>query len=232
MSAEVRLRQLEALALDRRVVGLETLLDLLVCVCHELGTSPLAREKHIAEFLRWAEPVTARLKELQLQRDDFEILKVIGRGAFSEVAVVKMKRTSQVYAMKIMNKWDMLKRGEASCFREERDVLVNGDKRWITQLHFAFQDENYLYLVMDYYVGGDLLTLLSKFGDRIPLDMARFYLAEMVLAIDSIHRLGYVHRSGRGWGLVDSQGSGSQLGPPPPWPLTPSRPPAPCPIQT
>lgn len=46
--------------------------------------------------------------------------------------------------MKIMNKWDMLKRGEVSCFREERDVLVKGDRRWITQLHFAFQDENYL----------------------------------------------------------------------------------------
>ncbi|XP_074872595.1 myotonin-protein kinase isoform X3 [Carettochelys insculpta] len=194
MSAEVRLRQLEALALDRRVLGLEALLDLLLCVCSELGASPLAGEKHIAEFLRWAEPVTTRLKELQLQREDFDILKVIGRGAFSEVAVVKMKRTSQVYAMKIMNKWDMLKRGEVSCFREERDVLVNGDKRWITQLHFAFQDENYLYLVMDYYVGGDLLTLLSKFGDHFPLDMARFYLAEMVMAIDSIHRLGYVHR--------------------------------------
>lgn len=50
------------------------------------------------------------------------------------------------------------------------------------------------YLVMDYYVGGDLLTLLSKFGDRIPEDMAQFYLSEMVMAIDSIHRLGYVHR--------------------------------------
>lgn len=47
---------------------------------------------------------------------------------------------------------------------------------------------------MDYYVGGDLLTLLSKFGDRIPEDMAQFYLAEMVMAIDSIHRMGYVHR--------------------------------------
>ena len=47
---------------------------------------------------------------------------------------------------------------------------------------------------MDYYVGGDLLTLLSKFGDRIPMEMARFYLAEMVMAIGSIHRLGYVHR--------------------------------------
>ncbi|XP_069500740.1 myotonin-protein kinase isoform X2 [Ambystoma mexicanum] len=194
MSAEVRLKKLEELVLDRSFLGMETLLDLLLCVYHELSTSPLAQEQYIAEFLQRAESVTNRLKEIQLQRDDFEILKVIGRGAFSEVAVVKMKRTTQVYAMKIMNKWDMLKRGEVACFREERDVLVNGDKRWITQLHFAFQDENYLYLVMDYYVGGDLLTLLSKFGERMPMDMAAFYLAEIVMAIDSVHRLGYVHR--------------------------------------
>ncbi|XP_038623121.1 myotonin-protein kinase isoform X2 [Tachyglossus aculeatus] len=194
MSAEVRLKRLQALVLDRSFVGLEPLLDLLLCVHHELRSSALAHDKYVLEFLQWAEPIAARLKELQLRREDFEILKVIGRGAFSEVAVVKMKRTGQVYAMKIMNKWDMLKRGEVSCFREERDVLVNGDPRWITQLHFAFQDENYLYLVMEYYVGGDLLTLLSKFGERIPAEMARFYLAEMVLAIDSVHRLGYVHR--------------------------------------
>lgn len=50
------------------------------------------------------------------------------------------------------------------------------------------------YLVMDYYVGGDLLTLLSKFEDRLPEDMARFYIGEMVLAINSIHQLHYVHR--------------------------------------
>lgn len=50
------------------------------------------------------------------------------------------------------------------------------------------------YLIMDYYVGGDMLTLLSKFEDRLPEHMARFYLAEMVLAIDSIHQLGYIHR--------------------------------------
>ncbi|KAM9225322.1 myotonin-protein kinase isoform 2-T2 [Dugong dugon] len=194
MSAEVRLRQLQQLVLDPSFLGLESLLDLLLGVHQELGTSDLAQDKYVVNFLEWAEPIAARLKEVRLQRDDFEILKVIGRGAFSEVAVVKMKQTGQVYAMKIMNKWDMLKRGEVSCFREERDVLVNGDRRWITQLHFAFQDENYLYLVMDYYVGGDLLTLLSKFGERIPAEMARFYLAEIVMAIDSVHRLGYVHR--------------------------------------
>ncbi|XP_012589214.1 PREDICTED: myotonin-protein kinase isoform X3 [Condylura cristata] len=194
MSAEVRLRRLRQLVLDPGFLGLEPLLDLLLGVHQELGASDLAQDKYVADFLQWVDPIAARLKEARLQRDDFEILKVIGRGAFSEVAVVKMKQTGQVYAMKIMNKWDMLKRGEVSCFREERDVLVNGDRRWITQLHFAFQDENYLYLVMEYCVGGDLLTLLSKFGERIPAEMARFYLAEIVLAIDSVHRLGYVHR--------------------------------------
>uniref|UniRef100_A0A8C0B809 Serine/threonine-protein kinase MRCK beta n=1 Tax=Buteo japonicus TaxID=224669 RepID=A0A8C0B809_9AVES len=138
-------------------------------------------------------PFTKLVKEMQLHRDDFEIIKVIGRGAFGEVAVVKMKCTERIYAMKILNKWEMLKRAETACFREERNVLVNGDCQWITTLHYAFQDENYLVL-MDYYVGGDLLTLLSKFEDKLPEDMARFYIGEMVLAIHSIHELHYVHR--------------------------------------
>lgn len=89
-------------------------------------------------------PVAARVKALRLSADDFEILKVIGRGAFGEVAVVKMKHTEKVFAMKILNKWEMLKRAETACFQEERDVLVFGDRRWITNLHYAFQDENNL----------------------------------------------------------------------------------------
>ncbi|KAJ8384414.1 hypothetical protein AAFF_G00205470 [Aldrovandia affinis] len=154
----------------------------------------LARERYIAGFLQWAEPLVRQVKKTRIQRDDFDILKVIGRGTFSEVALARMRRTQQVYALKIMNKWDMLKRGETASYQEEREVLVKGDRRWITELHYAFQDDNYLYLVMDYYVGGDLLTLLSKFEDHLPVDMAQFYLAEMVMAIDSVHRLGYVHR--------------------------------------
>ncbi|XP_014053380.1 myotonin-protein kinase isoform X1 [Salmo salar] len=175
-------------------VGLQTLLDLLVGVYQEFHSSPLAREKYVSSFLQWAEPLVRQVKKTRIKRDDFHILKVIGRGTFSEVAVARMRSTQQVYALKIMNKWDMLKRGETACYQEEREVLLKGDRRWITELHYAFQDDNYLYLVMDYYVGGDLLTLLSKFGDRIPEDMAQFYLAEMVMAIDSIHRMGYVHR--------------------------------------
>ncbi|XP_012586403.1 PREDICTED: serine/threonine-protein kinase MRCK alpha isoform X10 [Condylura cristata] len=200
MSGEVRLRQLEQFILDGpaqtngQCFSVETLLDILICLYDECNNSPLRREKNILEYLEWAKPFTSKVKQMRLHREDFEILKVIGRGAFGEVAVVKLKNADKVFAMKILNKWEMLKRAETACFREERDVLVNGDSKWITTLHYAFQDDNNLYLVMDYYVGGDLLTLLSKFEDRLPEDMARFYLAEMVIAIDSVHQLHYVHR--------------------------------------
>uniref|UniRef100_A0A8K9X549 Serine/threonine-protein kinase MRCK beta n=1 Tax=Oncorhynchus mykiss TaxID=8022 RepID=A0A8K9X549_ONCMY len=171
MSAKVRLKKLEQLLVDgtpnnASSLSVETLLDILICLYNECSNSPLKREKHVTDFLEWVKPFTTTVKEMRLHRDDFEMLKVIGRGAF----------------------------GETACFREERNVLVNGDCQWITTLHYAFQDDNFLYLVMDYYVGGDLLTLLSKFEDRLPEDMSKFYVAEMVLAIHSIHQQHYVHR--------------------------------------
>ncbi|XP_064087873.1 LOW QUALITY PROTEIN: serine/threonine-protein kinase Genghis Khan-like [Macrobrachium nipponense] len=198
--AIVRINELERLFLSGPVessgqsYSMETLLDVLVVLYDECTNSSLRREKTVSDFIEYVKPVVQRVKALRLSRDDFEVIKVIGRGAFGEVCVVKLKGTEQVFAMKILNKWEMLKRAETACFHEERDVLVYGDRRWITNLHYAFQDDNNLYLVMDYYCGGDLLTLLSKFEDRLPEDMARFYIAEMILAIDSIHQLRYVHR--------------------------------------
>lgn len=73
-------------------------------------------------------------------------------------------------------------------------MLVFGNRQFITNLHFAFQDDSNLYLVMDYYCGGDLLTLLSKFEDRLPEEMTKFYIAEMIIAISSVHNLNYIHR--------------------------------------
>ncbi|XP_065214675.1 serine/threonine-protein kinase Genghis Khan isoform X2 [Planococcus citri] len=197
-----RLRTLESLFLDGPIragdkgqcFSIETLLDILLVLYDECCNSSLRREKAVSDFIEFVKPVATCVKNLRLSRDDFEIIKVIGRGAFGEVCVVRMRKTDNIYAMKILNKWEMLKRAETACFQEERDVLVHGDRRWITNLHYAFQDDTNLYLVMDYYCGGDLLTLLSKFVDRLPEDMAKFYITEMVLAIDSIHKLRYVHR--------------------------------------
>ncbi|XP_050555833.1 serine/threonine-protein kinase Genghis Khan isoform X9 [Spodoptera frugiperda] len=215
-----RLKQIETMFISRRLqaprthgLSVETLVDMLLVLYDECCNSSLRREKAVADFISYVKPVATALKRLRLSRDDFELVKVIGRGAFGEVCVVRasfMQGTDggnittsttgttgtgeRVYAMKILNKWEMLKRAETACFQEERDVLVFGDRRWITNLHYAFQDEHNLYLVMDYYCGGDLLTLLSKFEDRLPEDMAKFYIAEMVLAIQSVHELRYVHR--------------------------------------
>ncbi|GCB71656.1 hypothetical protein scyTo_0008891 [Scyliorhinus torazame] len=117
MSAEVRLKKLEKMILDGprkngAAVSLETLLDIIVCLYDECTNSPLRREKNINEFLEWAKPFTVKVKQMRLHKEDFEILKVIGRGAFGEVAVVKLKNVERVFAMKILNKWEMLKRAE------------------------------------------------------------------------------------------------------------------------
>ncbi|XP_037947588.1 serine/threonine-protein kinase Genghis Khan isoform X3 [Teleopsis dalmanni] len=179
---------------DRKAISVEGLLDALLVLYDECCNSSLRREKTVSDFIKLVKPVVSLIKHLRLSRDDFEIIKIIGRGAFGEVCVVRMIQTQNIYAMKILNKWEMLKRAETACFREERDVLVFGDRQWITNLHYAFQDDTNLYLVMDYYCGGDLLTLLSKFEDHLPEDMAKFYIAEMILAINSVHKLQYVHR--------------------------------------
>ena len=108
-------------------------------------SSSLRFQSNFSYFFHFSvKSVAQKVKEYRLCKDDFEILKVIGRGAFGEVCVVKMKKTDRVYALKILNKWEMLKRAETACFQEERDVLVFGDRRWITNLHYAFQDETNL----------------------------------------------------------------------------------------
>ncbi|CAF3609549.1 unnamed protein product [Rotaria sp. Silwood1] len=196
---ESRLNELEHLLFnssikDQTVLGVEALLDAFIVLYDECCNSTLRREKTIAEFIEFAKSFVSRVKRCRLNRNDFETIKIIGRGAFGEVAVVKLKNTDRVFAMKTLNKWEMLKRADTACFREERDVLVFGDPHWLTKLHYAFQDGENLYFIMDYYFGGDLLTLLSKFDDHFSEEMTRFYVAEMVLAIDSLHKLGYVHR--------------------------------------
>jgi len=79
-------------------------------------------------------------------------------------------------------------------FKEERKILLNADPDWLTSIHYCFQDEKYLYLLMEYYPGGDLLSLESKFEEVFTEEMARFYTAELIMAIECIHKLDFVHR--------------------------------------
>lgn len=105
----------ELLLFDPRHNGfsLEALLDVVVGLYDELNVSgQLRSDKVISQFLELSQRFVSQVKERRLSRQDFEIIKIIGRGAFGEVAFVRMKNTQAIYAMKIMNKWEILKRAE------------------------------------------------------------------------------------------------------------------------
>lgn len=92
-----------------KTMSVEALLDCLIVLYDECCNSSLRREKTVTDFIELVKPVVQLIKNLRLSRDDFEVLKVIGRGAFGEVCVVRMTSTNQIFAMKILNKWEMLK---------------------------------------------------------------------------------------------------------------------------
>lgn len=134
-----------------------------------------------------------RLKRAKLGVHDFEPLKVIGRGAFGEVRLVQKRDTGHVYAMKILRKADMLEKDQVAHVRAERDVLVEADHLWVVKMFYSFQDAISLYLIMEFLPGGDMMTLLMK-KDTMTEEQTQFYIAETVLAINSIHQLGFIHR--------------------------------------
>ena len=110
---------------------------------------------------------------------DFEPVAIIGRGAFGEVRVCRIKETGEIVAVKKMNKSEMIYKNQVAHVRAERDILTSANNPWIVELKFSFQDEKYLYLVMEYLPGGDLMTLLMK-KDILAEDEAKFYIAEAV----------------------------------------------------
>ncbi|KAK4405894.1 Serine/threonine-protein kinase tricorner [Sesamum angolense] len=109
------------------------------------------------------------------------------------VRVCREKSNSHVYAMKKLKKSEMLRRGQVEHVKAERNLLAEVDSNCIVKLYCSFQDEEYLYLIMEYLPGGDMMTLLMR-KDTLTEDEARFYVGETVLAIESIHKHNYIHR--------------------------------------
>ena len=123
---------------------------------------------------------------------EFQPLSIIGRGAFGEVRICKQKSNGAIVAIKKMRKEEMLKKNQLMHVRTEKEIMT-ADNPWIVNLKYSFQDDYFLYLVMDYLPGGDLMNLLMK-RDILTEDEARFYTAEMILAVDSVHKLNCIHR--------------------------------------
>jgi serine/threonine kinase 38 len=96
-------------------------------------------------------------------------------------------------AIKKMRKEDMLSKNQITHVRTEREILTSAKNDWIVNLKYSFQDDTYLYLVMDFLPGGDLMSLLMK-KDILTEDESRFYIAELILAVESVHKMNCIHR--------------------------------------
>ncbi|XP_068622039.1 serine/threonine-protein kinase Warts [Battus philenor] len=134
-----------------------------------------------------------RLKRAKMDKSMFTKIKPIGVGAFGEVTLVRKIDTSHLYAMKTLRKADVLKRNQVAHVKAERDILAEADNEWVVKLYYSFQDKDNLYFVMDYIPGGDLMSLLIKLG-IFEENLARFYIAELTCAVESVHKMGFIHR--------------------------------------
>uniref|UniRef100_A0A803XUS9 Rho-associated protein kinase n=1 Tax=Meleagris gallopavo TaxID=9103 RepID=A0A803XUS9_MELGA len=192
-SFESRFEKIDGTLKDpKSEVNVDCLLDGLDALVYELDFPALRKNKNIDNFLNRYKDTVNKMRDLRMKAEDYEVVKVIGRGAFGEVQLVRHKSSRRVYAMKLLSKFEMIKRSDSAFFWEERDIMAFANSPWVVQLFYAFQDDRYLYMVMEYMPGGDLVNLMSNYD--VPEKWARFYTAEVVLALDAIHSMGFIHR--------------------------------------
>jgi serine/threonine protein kinase len=132
-----------------------------------------------------------------LSLDDFEIIKLIGVGGFGKVFLCKKRSTGEILALKRLRKKLIEAKGQSAHVRTEKEVLeftrALGNDSWLTRLFYSFETPDYLCLAMEYVPGGDLRIILDDFG-VLDDEHARFYFCEMVMCVNTLHKLGYIHR--------------------------------------
>ncbi len=124
---------------------------------------------------------------------DYESLAIVGRGAFGEVHVCREKKTGNIVAVKKIKKELLAKKNQIIHIRNEQLFMSKVKSPWIVELKASFQEGDYLYLIMEFLPGGDFMNLLIE-KDKLTEEEAKFYLAELILTVESIHNLDCIHR--------------------------------------
>ncbi|XP_053719576.1 microtubule-associated serine/threonine-protein kinase 3 isoform X5 [Synchiropus splendidus] len=149
-----------------------------------IAETPDAEDSSLSSVLR------SRRKPCEL---DFEMIKLISNGAYGAVYLVRHKESTQRFAMKMINKQNLILRNQIQQAFVERDILTFAENPFVVSMFCSFETRRHLCMVMEYVEGGDCATLLKNMGP-LPVDMARMYFAETVLALEYLHNYGIVHR--------------------------------------
>ncbi|XP_053325907.1 microtubule-associated serine/threonine-protein kinase 2 isoform X2 [Spea bombifrons] len=135
----------------------------------------------------------ATIQKKTPSEEEFENIKLISNGAYGAVYLVRHKRTKQRFAMKKINKQNLMLRNQIQQAFVERDILTFAENPFVVSMFCSFETKRHLCMVMEYVEGGDCATLLKNIG-ALPVEMARLYFAETVLALEYLHNYGIVHR--------------------------------------
>ncbi|CAN8103971.1 unnamed protein product [Discula destructiva] len=152
------------------------------------GRTPLA-------FRRTYSSNSIKVRNVEVGPSSFDKIKLIGKGDVGKVYLVKEKKSSRLYAMKVLSKKEMIKRNKIKRALAEQEILATSNHPFIVTLYHSFQSEDYLYLCMEYCSGGEFFRALqTRPGKCIPEDDARFYAAEVTAALEYLHLMGFIYR--------------------------------------
>ena len=145
-----------------------------------------AKSKILSELQHQESEELRKTRQKQTIRD-YESLTIVGRGAFGEVHVCREIKTGNIVAIKKIKKDVLAKKNQIIHVRNEQYFMSQAKSPWIVDLKASFQEDDYLYLVMEFLPGGDFMNLLIK-KDKLTEEEAKFYTAEIILAVESIHK--------------------------------------------
>lgn len=137
--------------------------------------------------------MTKNSSKKQVSIQDFTTIKILGRGGFGKVLLVEKKDDGRLFAMKAIKKDMVAQRNQKIHTQAERKILENMKSPFIVQLHYAFQSDSRLYLVMDFMIGGELFFHLRR-EKRFTVEKTRLYAAQIILALEYLHRKNIVYR--------------------------------------
>ncbi|KAH8925235.1 Pkinase-domain-containing protein [Atractiella rhizophila] len=148
-----------------------------------------------APFRRTYSSNSIKVKHAEVGPTHFEKIKLLGKGDVGKVYLVREKKSQKLYAMKVLSKAEMLKRNKIKRALAEQEILATSNFPFIVTLYHSFQSDQYLYFCMEYCMGGEFFRALqTRPGKCLPEEDARFYAAEVILALEYLHLMGFIYR--------------------------------------
>lgn len=160
-----------------------------------LQTRTLREQSSRGSFKRTYSSNSIKVRDVEVGPSSFSKVKMLGKGDVGKVYLVREKKTEKLFAMKVLSKKEMIKRNKIKRVMAEQEILSTSNHPFIVTLYHSFQSEDYLYLCMEYCMGGEFFRALqTRPGKCLPEEDARFYAAEVIAALEYLHLMGFIYR--------------------------------------